>query len=54
MLKYKYMHSIWHLFVLGGVVMHYYSILELLNYILFLKQDKRKFVMDGENVVYVA
>ena len=31
LLKYKYCHSIWHLFVLGGVVMHYFSILELLK-----------------------
>ncbi len=31
LLKYKYMHALWHLFVLGGVVMHYFSILELLK-----------------------
>jgi len=31
LLKYRYMHSIWHLFVLGGVIMHYLSILELLK-----------------------
>ena len=27
MKKYKYMHSVWHLFVLGGSVCHYLSIL---------------------------
>ncbi len=27
MKKYKYMHSVWHLFVLGGSVCHYFSIL---------------------------
>jgi len=31
LLKYKYMHTIWHLFVLAGVVMHYLCILELLK-----------------------
>ena len=31
LLKYKYMHSIWHLFVLGGVFLHYLGILELLK-----------------------
>lgn len=31
LLKYKYMHSIWHLFVLGGVILHYCSILTLLR-----------------------
>lgn len=31
LLKYKYMHSVWHLFVLAGVVMHYFSILSLLK-----------------------
>lgn len=25
--KYKYMHSIWHLFVIGGSILHYFSIL---------------------------
>ncbi|MDY3929918.1 MAG: hemolysin III family protein, partial [Clostridia bacterium] len=25
--KYRYMHSVWHLFVLGGSVCHYFSIL---------------------------
>ncbi len=29
--KYKFMHSIWHLFVLGGAVMHYFAILALLK-----------------------
>ncbi len=28
--KYPYMHSIWHLFVLGGAIMHYFAILALL------------------------
>ena len=27
MKKYKYMHSIWHLFVLGGSILHFFSIL---------------------------
>lgn len=27
MKKYKYMHSVWHLFVVGGSVLHYFSIL---------------------------
>jgi len=31
LMKYRYMHSVWHLFVLGGVVMHYLAILELLK-----------------------
>lgn len=31
LLKYKFMHSIWHLFVLGGAVMHYFAILALLK-----------------------
>ncbi len=30
LLKFKFSHSIWHLFVLGGVIMHYLSILSLL------------------------
>lgn len=29
--KRKFMHSIWHLFVLGGAVLHYLSIMELLK-----------------------
>src|SRR5574344_1704532 len=31
LLKYKFMHSIWHLFVLGGAIMHYFAILELIK-----------------------
>ena len=31
LLKFKYSHSIWHLFVLGGVILHYMSILSLLK-----------------------
>lgn len=31
LLKQKYMHTIWHIFVLAGVVMHYLSILTLLK-----------------------
>ncbi|NMA79136.1 MAG: hemolysin III family protein [Clostridiales bacterium] len=27
MKKYKYMHSVWHLFVVGGSVLHYFSVL---------------------------
>ena len=30
LLKFKFSHSIWHLFVLGGIIMHYLSILSLL------------------------
>lgn len=29
--KFKYSHSIWHLFVLGGAILHYMSILQLLK-----------------------
>lgn len=29
--KYKYSHTVWHLFVLGGVICHYLSIMELLK-----------------------
>lgn len=31
LVKIRYMHSIWHLFVLGGAVMHYFAIMELLK-----------------------
>lgn len=31
LMKIRYMHSIWHLFVIGGAVMHYFAILELLK-----------------------
>ena len=31
LMKFKYSHSVWHLFVLGGVVLHYMSILSLLK-----------------------
>lgn len=31
LMKIRYMHSIWHLFVIGGAVMHYFAIMELLN-----------------------
>lgn len=31
-LKYKFMHSIWHLFVLAGATMHYFAIIELLKH----------------------
>lgn len=31
MMKYKYMHSIWHLFVILGAALHYFAILELLK-----------------------
>jgi len=31
LLKYKFMHSIWHLFVLGGAIMHYFAIVALLK-----------------------
>lgn len=31
LMKIKYMHSIWHLFVLGGAVMHYFAIMALLK-----------------------
>ena len=30
MKKKPFMHSIWHLFVLGGAIMHYFAILSLL------------------------
>ncbi len=33
LLKVRYMHSIWHLFVLGGAVMHYFAIMQLLKVI---------------------
>lgn len=31
LLKYKFMHSIWHLFVIAGAAMHYLAIMELLK-----------------------
>ena len=31
LMKYKYMHTIWHLFVIAGVIMHYLAILELIK-----------------------
>lgn len=31
LLKIRYMHSIWHLFVIGGATMHYFAIFELLK-----------------------
>lgn len=31
LLRVRYMHSIWHLFVLGGAVMHYLAIMQLLK-----------------------
>jgi len=31
MMKIRYMHSVWHLFVIGGAVMHYFAIIELLR-----------------------
>lgn len=31
LMKIRYMHSIWHLFVLAGAVMHYFAIMELLR-----------------------
>ncbi len=31
LMKFKYSHSIWHLFVLGGVILHYMSISQLLK-----------------------
>jgi len=31
LMKLRYMHFIWHLFVLAGAIMHYFSILELLK-----------------------
>lgn len=31
LLKCKFMHSIWHLFVIGGAVTHYFAIMELLK-----------------------
>lgn len=33
LMKIRYMHSIWHLFVLGGAVMHYFAIMQLLKVI---------------------
>lgn len=31
LMKIRYMHSIWHLFVLAGAILHYFAILELLK-----------------------
>lgn len=31
LMKIRYMHSIWHLFVIAGAVMHYFAIMELLK-----------------------
>jgi len=31
LMKIRYMHSIWHLFVIGGALMHYFAIMELLK-----------------------
>jgi len=31
LMKIRYMHSIWHLFVIGGAVMHFFAIMELLK-----------------------
>lgn len=31
LMKHRYMHSVWHLFVIAGAVMHYFSVLELLR-----------------------
>jgi Predicted membrane protein, hemolysin III homolog len=33
LLKFRYMHSIWHLFVIAGALMHYFAIMGLLHVI---------------------
>lgn len=35
LMKLRYMHSIWHLFVIAGAVMHYFAIMELLKVVNF-------------------